>query len=97
MSASGKTEKISVTLPRVLTGEIRSIVSRGQVSSFFADALEHYLAYHKQKSALEKGFGAWKNKNHPDLNTPEQSTAYIRSVRETDKGRLKRLEDINAK
>ena len=97
MSTSGKTEKISVTLPRELTGEIRSIVSRGQVSSFFADALEHYLAYHKQKAALEKGFGAWKNKNHPDLNTPEQSTTYIRSVRKTDKERLKRLEDINAK
>ncbi len=84
MGTRGKTEKISVTLPRELTGEIRSIVSRGQVSSFFTDALEHYLAYHKQKTALEKGFGAWKNENHPDLNTPEESTAYIRSIRQAD-------------
>ena len=97
MSTSGKTEKISVTLPRVLMGEIRSIMSRGQVSSFFADALEHYLAYHKQKEALEKGFGAWKNENHPDLDTPEKSTAYIRSVRQAGKERLERLEGIRAK
>jgi Arc/MetJ-type ribon-helix-helix transcriptional regulator len=91
MSRRGKTEKVSVTLPTELVGEIRSIVSQGEVSSFFTEALEHYLAYRKQKVALEKGFGAWKNKNHPDLATPEDSTAYVRSVREADKERLARL------
>ncbi len=35
----------------------------------------------KQKVALEKGLGAWKNKNHPDLVTPEDSTAHVRSIR----------------
>ena len=55
MGSRGKTEKVSVTLPKDLAGEIRSIVSQGEVSSFFAEALEHYLAYRKQKVALEKG------------------------------------------
>src|SRR4030042_359271 len=97
MGRRGKTEKVSVTLPRELAREIRSIVSHGEVSSFFTEALEHYLAYHKQKVALEKGFGAWKDGNHPDLVTPQDSTAYVHRVREADKKRLERLGGIVAK
>ncbi len=97
MGRRGKTEKVSVTLPRELAGEIRSIVSQGQVSSFFTEALEHYLAYHKQKMALEKGFGVWKDESHPDLNTPQDSTSYVHSTRKTDKKRLERLGGIIAK
>ena len=97
MGRRGKTEKVSVTLPRELAGESRSVVSHGEVSSFFTEALEHYLAYRKQKIALEKGFGAWKNKSHPDLTTPEDSTAYVRAIRKADSERLARLGGVSAK
>ena len=97
MSRRGKTEKVSVTLPKELAGEIRSIVPQGEVSSFFTEALEHYLAYRKQKVALEKGFGAWKGESHPDLATPEDSTAHVRSIREADRERLERLGGVRAK
>lgn len=97
MARIGKTEKVSVTLPRELAGEIRSMVPQGEVSSFFTEALEHYLAYRKQKVALEKGFGAWKDKSHPDLASPQDSTAYVHSIREADKKRLKRLGGIVVK
>lgn len=97
MGGKAKTEKMSVTLPKELAGEIRSIASQGEISSFFAEALEHYLAYRKQKIALEKGFGAWKKDNHPDLATPEDSTAYVRAIREVDRERQQRLRGVNAK
>ena len=97
MSRRGKTEKMSVTLPKELAADIRSLVSQGKVSSFFTEALEHYLAYSKQKIALEKGFGAWKNASHPDLATPEDSTAYVRAIREADSERLARLGGVSAK
>ncbi len=97
MDRRGKTEKVSVTLPRELAGEIRSIVSQGEVSAFFTEALEHYLAYRKQKVALEKGFGAWKGKSHPDLNTPQDSTAYVHSLRGADRERQARLGGVVAK
>ena len=97
MGGKAKTEKMSVTLPKELAGEIRSIVSQGEISSFFTEALEHYIAYHKQKVALEKGFGAWKSESHPDLATPEDSIAYVRFIREADKERLERLGGIGAK
>ena len=96
MGAKAKTEKMSVTLPKELAGEIRSIASQGEISSFFTEALEHYMAYRKQKIALEKGFGAWKNEGHPDLATPQDSTAYVHSIREADKKRLERLGGIVA-
>lgn len=97
MNRRGKTEKMSVTLPKELAGEIRSMVSHGEISSFFTEALAHYIAFHRQKIALEKGFGAWKNESHPDLATTEDSVAYVRSIREADAERLARLGGTVAK
>lgn len=91
MATRGKSEKVSVTLPKELAREVRALVPQGEVSTFFTAAIQHYLAYRRQRAALEKGFGAWKSENHPDLMTPEDSTAYIRSIREADKERLARL------
>jgi Arc/MetJ-type ribon-helix-helix transcriptional regulator len=97
MSSRGKTEKVSVTLPRELAVEIRSMVPLGEISSFFTEALEHYLAYRRQKIALAKGFGAWKSDSHPDLVTAEDSTAYVRTIRSADNERLTRLTGADAK
>jgi hypothetical protein len=97
MGGISKTEKMSVTLPKKLAGEIRSVTSQGQISSFFTEALEHYLAYRKQTLALEKGFGVWTHERHPDLSTPEDSVAYVRSIRAVDKERLTRLGGASAK
>ena len=97
MSSRGQTEKVSVTLPRELAREIRSMVPLGEISSFFSEALGHYIAYRRQKIALAKGFGAWKSEAHADLVTPQDSTAYVRSIRAADSERLTRLGGISAK
>ena len=96
MVTRGKTEKVSVTLPKELAAEIRSVVPQGEVSSFFAEALGYYLALRKQRLALESGFGAWKDENHPDLQTPEDTIAYVRRLREGDEDRLARVRDALA-
>jgi hypothetical protein len=85
------TEKVSVTLPKDLVTRIRSIAVQGEVSSFFTEALEYYMAFQKQRSALEKGFGAWRDKNHPELASPQSSVEYIRRTRKSDNQRLERL------
>jgi Arc/MetJ-type ribon-helix-helix transcriptional regulator len=97
MVRRGKSEKVSVTLPRELVREIRALVPQGEVSSFFTEAVQQYIAYRRQRVALEKGFGAWKSENHPDLMTPEDSIAYVRSIREADRERLARLGDSSGK
>ncbi len=97
MVRSGKTEKISVTIPRELAGEIRALVPQGEVSSFFTEALYHFIAIHRQKIALKKGFGAWKKDAHPDLLTPADSVAYVHSLRKPDKDRLLRVGERRGK
>jgi hypothetical protein len=96
MGGKANTEKMSVTLPKKLASEIRAITSHGKISSFFAEALEHYLAYRKQAVALKKGFGAWTDANHPGLAAPEDSTAYVRDIREADKYRHAESGDAGA-
>ncbi len=97
MTRKANTEKISVTLPLELTRQIRALVSRGEVSSFFTQALEHFLAIHRQKIALNKGFGAWGKESHPDLSTPDDSVPYIRSLRDKDNERLLRVRERRGK
>ena len=86
-----KTEKVSITLPRELVKEIRALVPQGEVSAFFAEAARLSLARRRQRAALDKGFGAWKDEDHPKLATPEDSQAFVRSLREADEERLTRL------
>ena len=95
MAVRAKTEKMSVTLPKELAGEIRSIASQGKISSFFTEALEHYISYRKQVIAMEKGFGAWKDKNHPDLVASKDSVTYVRTIREAGNDRMSGLGDIS--
>ncbi len=96
MGGKANTEKMSVTLPKILVSEIRAITAQGEISSFFTEALEHYLAYRKQAIALQKSFGAWKDENHPDLMTPEDTVAYVRELREADTYRAAESEDTSA-
>ena len=97
MSIRGKTRKVCITIPVELDEEVRKTVSKGEVSSFFTEAVERYLAYRKQKLALGKGFGIWKTEDHPDLLTPEDTIKYIRSLRDIDEERLAALRDPDAK
>jgi hypothetical protein len=97
MVVRAKTEKMSVTLPKELAGEIRSIASQGEISSFFTEALEHYISYRKQVIAMEKGFGAWKDKNHPDLAASKDSVAYVRTIREAGNDRMPKLGDVSGR
>lgn len=42
---------------------------------------EDSTAYGRQKQAIETAFGAWKDENHPDLKTPEDTLKYVRHIR----------------
>jgi hypothetical protein len=97
MTRKANSEKISVTLPRELTRQIRALVPRGEVSSFFTQALEHFLAIHRQKIALNKGFGAWGKEFRSDFLTPEDSVLNVRSLRNKDNERLLRVREKRGK
>jgi hypothetical protein len=92
MARTGKTEKMSVTVRKELAAELRTIASHGEISSLVTEALEYHLAHRRQKDAVEKGFGAWKDADYPELATPEDSSKYVREIREADRERQRRLE-----
>ncbi len=85
-------KRITVTLSDELDEELRAQVLKGRLSAFIADAARSLLAWERQEKALEIGWGAWTDENHPDLQTPEDSVKFVRRLREEDNKRLARLE-----
>jgi hypothetical protein len=57
MVRKGNTENVGDALPELTASNPH--LSRGEVSSFFTQALYHSLLF-IDKIALNKGFGAWK-------------------------------------
>ena len=94
MKKTGNTTKLYVTIPIELAEAIRSLVPHGKRSAFVAEALEYYLRYLKQKEALRKGFGAWKDEDHPDLKTPEDSVRFVNAFRDLGKERQEYLDKL---
>lgn len=87
-----KMEKLSVSLPADLVAEIRAAVPPGGISSFLAEATRRHLARWRFWHALERGFGAWPDGNHPELATPEDSSHFVRCLRQADFTRLAHVE-----
>jgi len=70
MGGKAKTEKMSV-YGCLRNWPVKSFYHvPGRDKLFFHRGLEHYIAYRKQRIALEKGLAAWKDESHPDLATP---------------------------
>ncbi len=97
MARTKTTEKLSVTLPVELVSELRQTVPSGEVSAFVADAVRDSLARRRFQEALDRGMGAWTDDNHPDLMTPEDSTAYVRALRDPSRWRVADRENDNDK
>jgi len=88
---TAKTEKLSITVPKEVAEMLKEYVPSGKVSSYVAEILEYALQMEKQRRGLEAGLGAWKDEDHPDLKTPEDTQRFIRSLRKTGHDRLKRV------
>ncbi|MDP2918797.1 MAG: hypothetical protein Q8O43_01060 [Dehalococcoidia bacterium] len=91
---SAKTEKLSITIPKEVAEMLREYVPSGKISSYVAEVLESQLLWERQKRALEKYAGAWKDEDHPDLKTPEDTQRFIREIRDRDIERLERLRKL---
>jgi hypothetical protein len=46
---------------------------------------------------MEKGFGAWKDKNHPELTASKDTLGYVNAVREAGSERFTVSGDISGK
>lgn len=80
-------QQANFLLPGSLLAELRKRVPARQRSAVVAEALRNELRRRQFREALEYSFGAWSDKNYPELR--EGSTEYVRKLRRSD--RVERL------
>jgi hypothetical protein len=81
------TKQANFLLPEDLLDELRKTVSARQQSKVVSEALRKELNRIKLEKALQTSFGAWKDKDHPELK--RGTDAYIRSTRKSTRMKAK--------
>jgi hypothetical protein len=84
---SGSTKQANFLLPEDLLDELKMTVSKRQQSKVVADALRKELKRLKLEKVFQTSFGAWKDKNHPELK--EGTETFVRKLRRSS--RLRRF------
>jgi hypothetical protein len=81
------TRQANFLLPEDLVEELRKSVPKREQSKVMAEALRKELKRLKLQKALETSFGAWKDKDHPELS--QGTDTFVRNLRKSS--RLDRL------
>jgi len=75
------TKQANFLLPEDLLEELRRTVSRREQSKVVAEALAKELKRINLEKALESSFGAWKDKDHPELK--KGTEVFVRKLRKS--------------
>lgn len=73
------TRQANFLLPDDVLNELKTAVPKRQQSKVVAEALRKELKRIKLAKALETSFGAWKEKEHPELK--KGAEAFVRGLR----------------
>lgn len=85
-------QKITLTLPKALIQRLRQEIPTRQRAEFVAHALEESLALAEQSAVLAETAGAWKDANHPEMQTPDDIDQWLNNLRGTWPDRLAHLQ-----
>ena len=88
-----KKERINVLLPSSLLTELRELVPPHKRSSFITEATAQRLLQLKQQKALRESRGAWTDENHPELQTQEDASTWLKELRASTNARIERPSD----
>jgi hypothetical protein len=77
------TRQANFLLPEDLLDELKKSVSKRQQSKVVADAVRKELKRLKLENVLRTSFGAWKEKEHPELKTGTE--AFVRGLRKSSR------------
>ncbi len=80
---STATRQANFLLPEYLLDELKKTVPRRQQSKLVTDALKRELKRLKLEKALLSSFGAWKDKDHPELK--EGTEVFVRNLRRSSR------------
>jgi len=81
--ATKTNKRINVTFPTSLLEELKHHIPPRERNRFIVEATEKELRRQRLLLALSESAGAWREKDHPDLETPEDIDSYVRRLRET--------------
>lgn len=76
---ASKTKRVTITIPQKLLDEIRS--HSNNVSGFLAEAAAERLRRERYQRSVAKSFGAWTNKDHPELSDIDDIATYVAELR----------------
>jgi len=88
-----KKERINVLLPSSLLTELRELVPPHKRSSFITEATAQRLLQLKQQKALRESRGAWTDENHPELQTQEDASTWLKELRASTNAKIERPSD----
>jgi hypothetical protein len=75
------TKQANFLLPEELLKELKNTVSKRQQSKVVSEALRKELKRLKLAKSLQSSFGAWKEKDHPELR--EGVSTYVKTIRKS--------------
>lgn len=81
--ATESLKRINVTFPTSLLEELRRHIPVRERNRFIVEATEKELSRRRLVKALRESAGAWRDEDHPELQTPEDIDRYVRDLRET--------------
>ncbi len=79
------TKQANFLLPEDLLDELKRTVDKRQQSKVVSEALRKELKRIKLAKAFEVSFGAWKDKDHPEMR--EGAAIYVRRLRKSTRGK----------
>ena len=81
----GGTRQANFLLPEDLVEELKQSVPRREQSKVVSEALRRELTRLKLKNAIKSSFGAWKEKDHPEL--AEGTERFVRTLRKSSRSK----------
>ncbi|MEO8051044.1 MAG: hypothetical protein ABI833_11575 [Acidobacteriota bacterium] len=77
-------------LPIDVVADIDKLVGKRGRSAFITEVARDEIMRRKQRSALRKSFGAWEDKDHPELK--RGSSAWVERIRSESEERFRQIQ-----
>ena len=82
-TANNETQKVTITLPKLVLARMNELVPARQRSRFISEALVERLALTEQALALEESAGAWSDENHPEMQDGAAIDRWLANLRQS--------------
>ncbi len=83
---------VHFTFSLELKEDLEKHIEERKRSQFVSMAIQKELQHLKMQQAIDKSFGGWEEKNHPELHEASSVYQFVRKLRAESDNRLKELQ-----